>query len=119
MKNQHKKSAVMKRQEARNFYLYTAPWLVGFLVLTVYPVIYSFVLIFTNAGFNGAGKFIGLENWKYAFTMDPVFLKAFGNTVKYVVIFVPSSIALAFFTALLLNRKVMFLGFFRTVFYLP
>jgi ABC-type sugar transport system permease subunit len=119
VKHKVKKYAVLKRHETRNFYLYTAPWLVGFFVLTVYPVIYSFVLIFTDAGFDGVGKFIGFENWKYAFTMDPVFLKAFGNTVRYVIMFVPSSIVLAFFMALLLSRKVMFLGFFRTVFYLP
>lgn len=109
----------LKKRDVRNFYLYTAPWLVGFLVLTVYPVISSFILVFTDTGFDGAGKFIGLENWKYAFSMDPVFIKSFVNSSKYVVMFVPSSIVLAFFMALLLSRRVMFLGFFRTVFYLP
>lgn len=109
----------MKVREARNFYLYIAPWLIGFLVLTVYPIIYSFALIFTDAGFEGAGKFIGLENWNYAFTMDPVFVKSFINSIRYVVLFVPSSIVLAFFMALLLSRKIRGLGFFRTVFYLP
>jgi ABC-type sugar transport system permease subunit len=115
----NKKYASLKKRDVRNFYLYIAPWLAGFLVLTVYPIINSFILIFTDTGFNGSGKFIGLENWKYAFTMDPVFIKSFVNSVKYVAMFVPSSIVLAFFTALLLSRKVRFLGFFRTVFYLP
>ncbi|GHV81759.1 sugar ABC transporter permease [Spirochaetia bacterium] len=114
-----RKHESLQQRDTRNFYLYIAPWLVGFLVLTVYPIIYSFVLVFTDIGFTGAGKFIGLENWKYAFTMDPLFLKSFANSIKYVVMFVPSSIVLAFFTALLLSRKVKFLGFFRTVFYLP
>ncbi|MDR1972291.1 MAG: sugar ABC transporter permease [Treponema sp.] len=117
MKN--KKYAGLKKRDERNFYLYTAPWLVGFLVLTVYPIIYSFVLVFTDASFDGLGKFIGFENWEYAFTMDPVFIKSFINSIRYVAMFVPSSIVLAFFVALLLSRKVMFLGFFRTVFYLP
>jgi ABC-type sugar transport system permease subunit len=114
-----KKHESLQKRDARNFYLYIAPWLVGFLVLTVYPIIYSFVLVFTDTGFSGVGRFIGLENWNYAFTMDPLFLKSFVNSLKYVVMFVPSSIILAFFTALLLSRKVHFLGFFRTVFYLP
>jgi ABC-type sugar transport system permease subunit len=114
-----KKHTTLDKQSARNFYIYTSPWLVGFLILTVYPVIRSFFLIFTDTGMAGSGKFIGFENWTYAFTMDPIFLKSFGNTLKYVVMYVPASIVLAFFMALLLSKKVMFLGFFRTVFYLP
>ena len=109
----------MKRREARNFYLYTAPWLIGFFVLTLYPIVYSFYLMFTDMNLTGVGKFIGLENLKYAFTDDPLFIKAFINTRKYVVMFVPSSIILAFFVALLLSKKVKGLGFFRTAFYIP
>lgn len=105
----------MKRREARNFYLYTAPWLIGFFVLTLYPIVYSFYLMFTDMNLTGVGKFIGLENLKYAFTDDPLFI----NTLKYVVMFVPSSIILAFFVALLLSKKVKGLGFFRTAFYIP
>ena len=109
----------MKRREARNFYLYTAPWLIGFFVLTLYPIVYSFYLMFTDMNLTGVGKFIGLENLKYAFTDDPLFIKAFINTLNYVVMFVPSSIILAFFVALLLSKKVKGLGFFRTAFYIP
>ena len=109
----------MKRREARNFYLYTAPWLIGFFVLTLYPIVYSFYLMFTDMNLTGVGKFIGLENLKYAFSDDPLFIKAFINTLKYVVMFVPSSIILAFFVALLLSKKVKGLGFFRTAFYIP
>ena len=109
----------MKRREARNFYLYTAPWLIGFFVLTLYPIVYSFYLMFTDMNLTGVGKFIGLENLKYSFTDDPLFIKAFINTLKYVVMFVPSSIILAFFVALLLSKKVKGLGFFRTAFYIP
>ena len=109
----------MKRREARNFYLYTAPCLIGFFVLTLYPIVYSFYLMFTDMNLTGVGKFIGLENLKYAFTDDPLFIKAFINTLKYVVMFVPSSIILAFFVALLLSKKVKGLGFFRTAFYIP
>lgn len=64
----------MKKREARNFYLYTAPWLIGFLVLTLYPIVYSFYLMFTDMNLTGTGEFIGLENWKYAFTDDPLSL---------------------------------------------
>lgn len=119
MKRQRKKYSAMKKREARNFYLYTAPWLIGFLVLTLYPILDSFYLMFTDMNLTGVGEFIGLENIKYAFTDDPLFLKAFVNTLKYVVMFVPSSIILAFFVALLLSKNIKGLGFFRTSFYIP
>ncbi|MDD3277684.1 MAG: sugar ABC transporter permease [Lachnospiraceae bacterium] len=113
-----KQSKIAKRQ-ARNFYLYTAPWLIGFIILTLYPVLYSFYLMFTDMNLSGASHFVGLDNWIYAFTDDQLFVKAFVNTIKYVVIFVPTSLILAFFVALLLSRKVKGLGFFRTAFYIP
>lgn len=118
MKTQ-RKSTGMERRSARNFYLYTLPWFFGFLVLTLYPILQSFWLMFTDTALTGVGKFIGLENWIYAFTKDPIFLKAFGNTLKYVAMFVPSCLILSFFLGLLLSRNVKGLGFFRTAFYLP
>ena len=114
-----KKPSKMARREARNFYIYIAPWLAGFIVLTLYPMLYSLYLSFTDMNLAGKGKIVGFENWVYAFTKDPLFFKAFGNTLKYVVMFVPSSIFLAFFIALLLSKKVKGLGFFRTAFYVP
>lgn len=109
----------MERKSARNFYLYTLPWLTGFLVLTLYPILNSFWLMFTDTKMAGDGRFVGLTNWTYAFTKDPIFLKAFANTLKYVAMFVPACLILAFFIALFLSRNVRGLGFFRTVFYLP
>jgi len=114
-----RKSSSRKNREARNFYFYTAPWLLGFFVLTLYPIIYSFYLMFTNMNLTGTGYFIGLENWRFAFTYDRLFARAFINTLRYVGMFVPSSIILAFFIALLLSKKIRGLGFFRTVFYVP
>lgn len=109
----------MDRRSARNFYLYTAPWLLGFLALTLYPILHSFWLMFTNTALTGVGDFVGLENWIYAFQKDPIFLKAFGNTLKYVVMFVPSCLIISFALGFLLSRNIKGLGFFRTVFYLP
>lgn len=114
-----KKYSAMKKREARNFYIYTAPWLIGFFILTLYPILYSFYLMFTNMNLSGAGDFVGLENIKYAFSDDTLFRKAFLNTLKYVLMFVPSSIILAFILALLLSKKIRGLGFFRTAFYIP
>ena len=69
----------MEKREARKFYLYTAPWLIGFLILTLYPMIYSLYLSFTDMNLTGQGKFVKFENYIYAFTKDPLFFKAFFN----------------------------------------
>lgn len=103
MKKRKKPMSKMEKREARKFYLYTAPWLIGFLILTLYPMIYSLYLSFTDMNLTGQGKFVKFENYIYAFTKDPLFFKAFFNTLKYVVMFVPMSLILAFFIALLLR----------------
>ncbi|MDR1018588.1 MAG: sugar ABC transporter permease [Lachnospiraceae bacterium] len=118
-KNKVKNKDIIARRSAKNFYLYTSPWLIGFVVLTLYPILYSFYLMFTDTDLTGHGKFIGIENWVYAFKEDPLFFKAFFNTLKYVAMFVPLSLILAFFIALLLSQKIRGVGFFRTAFYIP
>mgnify|MGYP000205301745 FL=1 len=121
MKKPKGKKSIFSHETAggQKFLLIYSTMLIGFFVLTLYPIVYSFYLMFTDMNLTGVGKFIGLENLKYAFTDDPLFIKAFINTLKYVVMFVPSSIILAFFVALLLSKKVKGLGFFRTAFYIP
>ena len=82
-------------------------------------MIKSLSLAFTDSSFNGKGNFIGLENFLQAFTADPRFWAAFKNTICYVLMYVPLSLILSFFLGWLLSRNVKFLGFWRTVFYLP
>jgi len=113
------KSIGMKKREALNFYIYISPWLLSFLVLTIYPMLDSFFLSFTDSGVGGAYKFIGLENFVKAFTVDPQFWVSFRNTILYVLMFVPASLVISFFLGYLLSRKIKGLGFFRTVFYIP
>lgn len=109
----------LEKRSAVNFYAYISPWLVGFLLLTVYPMVNSFYLSFTDSAADGKGKFIGLSNFVHAFTVDQQFFVSFRNTICYVLIFVPLSLILSFLIGWLLSQKVKFLGFFRTVFYLP
>lgn len=108
-----------ERRDTINFYTYISPWLIGFFLLTLYPMIKSLWLCFTDSDFSGRGNFIGLANFTRAFIQDPLFLKVFKNTLYYVVMFVPSSLILSFTIAWLLSRKIRILAFFRTVFYIP
>ncbi len=107
------------KRSTKNFYIYISPWLIGFLVLTVYPMIKSLLLSFTDADLSGSGNFIGFQNYIHAFVTDGTFIKVFINTIIFVLMFVPSSLIISFCIAWLLSRKIKFSGFFRTVFYLP
>ena len=115
-----KKNTSSEKREARLFYLYTSPFILGFLIFTLYPVVYSIILIFTNADMTGTGEFVGLANIKKAFTQDPLFYKSLLNTLYFVIVSVPLSLILSFLVALLLNhKKIKGMGIFRTTFYIP
>ncbi|WP_342042478.1 carbohydrate ABC transporter permease [Bacillus sp. OTU2372] len=115
-----KKNTSSEKREARLFYLYTSPFILGFLIFTLYPAVYSIILIFTNADMTGTGEFVGLSNIKKAFTQDPLFYKSLLNTLYYVIVSVPLSLILSFLVALLLNhKKIKGMGIFRTTFYIP
>src|SRR5690606_40026171 len=77
-------------------------------------------LVFTNADMTGSGEFIGLENFKTAFTQDPIFYKSMINTLYFVAVSVPLSLLLSILIALLLNKKnIKGMWIFRTAFYVP
>ncbi|HNX61314.1 MAG TPA: sugar ABC transporter permease [Candidatus Limiplasma sp.] len=116
-----KKSSIsgFERRNTKNFYAFISPWLIGFLVLTVYPMFESFRLSLTDTGFTGTGGYIGFANFLTAFTADTRYWISFRNTLVYVLMFVPLNLILSFFLGWLLSRKVRCLGFFRSVFYIP
>ena len=68
-KKKKKMSGIQKRNNI-NFYLYISPWLLFFLVLTVYPMLKSLTLAFTDSDFSGKGNFVGFANFIQAFTVD-------------------------------------------------
>lgn len=115
------KRGMTKREEkeARAGWLFISPWLIGFICLTGGPLLFSLYASFTNYNMTSRMDFIGLENYVRMFMKDPVFWKALGNTLYYVVLAVPCSCVCAIFLATLLNRKVKGTPVFRMLFYLP
>lgn len=100
-------------------YLYILPWIVGFLVLQLVPLINSFWYSFTNFQLLGSPKFLGIENYKKIFSGDPTFLQSLKVTFMYVLIAVPLKIAFALLIAIILNQKLKGINIFRTLYYLP
>jgi multiple sugar transport system permease protein len=104
--------------------LFILPWIVGFLTLTLGPMIFSAYYSFTNYGVQQiAGisptKTVGFKNYRQIYD-DPYIGTALKNTFEYALMMVPSRLIVALLLALVLKRvgeKVG--GFFRTIFYLP
>lgn len=108
------------RDQARAFYLFVTPWLLGFAVLSLFPLILGLATSFTNYdGLNLATvKFMGLKNYARAFdSLD--FWVALRNTFVYSLISVPVGLAFGLFLAALLNQRLAGRSTFRAIFYLP
>ena len=99
--------------------IYISPWIIGFLLLQLYPFVSSFVYSFTDYQFFNDPKFIGLGNYIKLFTIDPEFMNSLKVTVLYTVFTVPGKLIMALFIAVLLNRNIKGIGLIRTIYYLP
>jgi multiple sugar transport system permease protein len=104
--------------ETRAALLFLSPWIVGFLVFTAVPMVWSLYLSFTDYGLVGKPVAVGLRNYRRMMA-DPSVATALGNTFVYAVLFVPCAIVVSLGLAMLLHRLVRGAGFFRTVYYLP
>ncbi|MCU0500365.1 MAG: sugar ABC transporter permease [Anaerolineae bacterium] len=109
----------MARREAMEGYLFILPWILGFLIFRLGPMLYSLFLSFTDYAARGAPQFIGLENYTYMFTKDPRFLDSLRSTLAFVVGYLPLNLALGLAIALLMNQRVRGITGFRAIYYLP
>ncbi|MET3290178.1 sugar ABC transporter permease [Brevibacillus fluminis] len=100
-------------------FLFLLPWLFGFVVFTFGPMVFSLVISFFDWPIIGEARFVGWDNYVSMFTDDPLFWQSLWITFKFALLFVPLNLIVALLLALLLNQKVRFTGFFRSVFYLP
>jgi len=109
----------LKKQENLVGYLFASPWLLGLIVLGLFPILLSFYFSFTNYNMISAPTFVGFENYRILLTNDNLFWKSMYNTVYHVVIAVPLGIFVGISLALLLNNKIRGISVYRTMFYLP
>ena len=109
----------MKRREALWFYAIISPWVIGFLIFTAGPILYSLYLSFTNWDLFSAPEFVAFDNFVRLFTRDRVFGKALYNTFYFAFLSVPINMTLSLAMAYLLNKRLQGMRLFRTVFYIP
>ncbi|HYJ11963.1 MAG TPA: sugar ABC transporter permease [Thermomicrobiales bacterium] len=106
-------------EESRAGWLAISPWIVGFLVFTMFPFVSSFYFSFTRYDIISAPQWVGLENYERLLTRDRLFPLALRNTFIYAALYVPLHLATALGVALLLDQARQMRGVFRTAFYLP
>jgi len=119
-------------------YMFLAPWLLGFFILTLYPMAYSLGLSFTDYDFTkpDSTQWIGLDNYRKMFgslvgesqfvsttgevmRVDPYYKKSLSVTFTYVFVSVPLKLIVALGVAVLMNQKLRGVSFYRTVYYIP
>jgi multiple sugar transport system permease protein len=109
----------LSRRDNATAYTFLAPWFAGLILLTLGPLLASLFLSFTDFNLLSAPDFIGLQNYATMLFNDPRFLKSLQVTFIYVGFTVPLQLAFALAVAMLLNRHLRGLSWYRTLIYLP
>jgi multiple sugar transport system permease protein len=107
------------RREALIGYLFLLPWIVGFLGLTLGPMLFSLYASFTQYNIVSAPKWTGFYNYGLILKTDSDFRIALFDTFWYVIVRTPVHLVVALILALLLNLKLRGTNLFRTIFYSP
>ena len=113
------KTGTLRRRENIEGWLLASPWIIGFLVWTIGPMVFSAYYSFTEFDLISRPEWVGLRNYAKILTRDARTLHALKITTVYSVFSVPLRMLLALVLALLLNTKIRGLEWYRTVYYLP
>jgi len=108
-----------RRSEWVTGWLMVTPWIVGFLVFTLGPMVASLALSFTKWPLLATPKWIGLQNYARMISKDPLVKQALKVSTIYAVSAVPLNIVVGLIVALLLNQDIKALALVRTIYYLP
>jgi multiple sugar transport system permease protein len=108
----------MERRNLKWGLIFISPWLFGFIVFGIFPILYTFYLSLTRYSGIKPPILIGIANYQ-RMAADPLFLKSAYNTLYYTFLAVPVGVVVAMVLALAMNRKVREVAVYRAVYYLP
>ncbi|MET0234596.1 MAG: sugar ABC transporter permease [Kibdelosporangium sp.] len=108
----------LRRHESRTAWAFVSPAVLIILGLSVLPVLWSLLLSFQADDLVTTSRWVGLDNYA-ALVQDPDFGQAVRNTLLYTVLYVPLSMILGLALALVLNRRIRLVGFYRTLIFVP
>jgi len=113
-----KKWSMRTRQTFWLGMLFLAPWFIGFILFTFYPLAASFVYSFSEYHSRKPLVWVGLDNYKTMFG-DKLFWISLWNTIYMVIFAVPITLLTSFLCAVLLNLKVTGQSVYRVIYFLP
>ncbi len=108
----------IERRNLRWGLLFISPWLIGFLIFGIFPILYTFYLSLTRYSGLRDAEFIGVANYT-RMVADPLFWKAAYNTLYYTLLAVPIGVVVAMVLAMAMNQRVREVTLYRAIFYLP
>ena len=116
-----KKRSLIARLNQENVagYVFSLPFIIGFLMFMVIPMALSLYYSFCKYDVQNAPTFIGLDNYVRIFTKDDIFRKSLGVTCYYALIGTPLKVIFALIIALILNHESKAVGIYRATYYLP
>ena len=107
------------RREAWEGYLSVSPWVIGFLLFSLAPIVASIYFSFTEWSITRSPTWVGFHNYVRMFTKDQLFWQALKVTSYFVVLSLPLKLVFGLGLSLLLNLKVPGMNVYRTIFYIP
>lgn len=118
----NKPSRQYQKQQNKAGYLFFTPWMIGFLIFTLFPFLYTIYLSFHSVNLNVLGWttiFNGIDNYVTALLRNPDFTPALIQFFLTELIYVPTILIVSFILAMLLNGKFKFRTTFRVIYFLP
>jgi multiple sugar transport system permease protein len=108
----------LARREAAAGYLFVSPWVIGFLLFTIGPMIASLIFSLTRYDVVNPPVWVGTQNYADLLS-DPIFWQSVKVTLYFAVLALPSSLVLGFILAILLNQDIPGIRIWRTLYFLP
>ena len=108
----------LSQREAAAAYLYTVPWVIGFIIFTAGPMLISLYYSFTKFNIIDPPVWVGFENYINLYN-NPIFWQSIKVTFSYALMALPLGLILGFFLAVLLNQEIWGQKIWRTIFFLP
>lgn len=108
----------VERRNLRWGLLFISPWLIGFVIFGIFPILYTFYLSLTRYSGLRDPIFVGFANYSRMYG-DPLFWKSAYNTLYYTLLAVPVGVVVSMLLAIAMNQKVREVTVYRAIFYLP
>lgn len=118
----NKKLKGINKMKSRYGYIFTAPWIIGFVLFFAIPLFQSLWYSFSEIKLTVDGvstKFVGMANYKFLLNEDPVFIKNLIAAITSFAYSIPIIMVVSIVLALLLNQKFKGRLFFRALYFLP